>query len=149
MQFSGIHNIISSGNSFYNLMTMSMVATRPQYLPMKFGILVSEQQHQAAELSMFKRDGVERWLIDILFEVNQLTIRVSINFHSVSANEGLLVLGQLSSELQRLLQPSPTASMETLVVNALHADRRCYTTWFHHSHHPRTRLYFKAFRIMR
>jgi hypothetical protein len=56
---------------------------------------------------MFKMFGVEDWLVDILFEVNQLSIQFSITSYSTSPHEGLLVLGQLSSVLQGLLQLSP------------------------------------------
>jgi hypothetical protein len=85
-----------------------MIATNgPHFLPMKFGGPASAQRHRTTGHSIFNTFGIERGLVDILDEVNQLTIRFSTNFHSTSPDEGLLVLGQLSSILQRLLQPPP------------------------------------------
>jgi hypothetical protein len=83
-------------------------ANGPQLLPMKFENLLVEQQHQVEEYSVFHQYGVEKHIIDILWEANQLSMRFSTNFYSESSKEGLDVLRQLSSLVQRLLQLTPS-----------------------------------------
>ena len=87
-----------------------MIATSgPQFLPMQFEQDAYEQRQQIPEDSAFQRHGLEKHLISVLLDLNQLSARFSMNFHSTSTDDGLVVLVWLSSVLQRLLL-LPTAS---------------------------------------
>jgi hypothetical protein len=90
---------------------MSMTAANgPQFLPMKFEILLLEEQRQNREHSVFEQYGVDKYVVDVLSQANQLSMRFSTNFYSNSSEEGLEVLRQLSSLLQRFLQLAPNVN---------------------------------------
>jgi hypothetical protein len=84
---------------------MSMIATNgPEVLPVAFSISESNQSDLNVEETVFETYGVEKTLCGLLSDVNILTMQISVNSNSSLALEGLLLLGRLTSVLQRLLQ---------------------------------------------
>jgi hypothetical protein len=104
---------------------MSMIATNgPTLLPIAFANPESLQSDWNVEESVFQTYGVEEKLCGLLFEVNLLTMQVSLNTDSSLALEGSILLSRLTSVLQRLLQfsiPDRLSSTDNLSESCRHA----------------------------
>jgi hypothetical protein len=90
---------------------MSMIVTNgPRFLPLKFNNALEEQEHGIHNHSIFRDFNVDETIVGLLQEANNLSMRFSSNFLSTTADEGLVVLSQLSSVMQRFLQAPDVSS---------------------------------------